>query len=113
MTLNLEQFSRLVGGATSLDVQGHIHGGLRSAPQTNTFKRFMERRYQELQQAASATKEAYEQAIAEGRVRRPAPLSMEERATGHPDNPSVQAAQRVLERRRQRQEALAATLAGE
>jgi hypothetical protein len=101
MTLNLEQFSRLVGGTTSADVLGHIHAGLRSAPQTKTHKRFMERRYHELQEAVAATKEAYEQGIVEGRILRPRPLTLEERASGHPDNPSVQAARRILERRRQ------------
>jgi len=104
-TLNLVQYAQAIGGITDADVLGHIHAGLRSAPQTKTHRRFMETKLLDLQAKRDATRAAYEQAVAEGKIRCPAPPTLEERASGHPDNPSVQAALRLLEKKKARQEA--------
>lgn len=101
--MNLAQFARATGGVTTHDVDSHIMAGLRCAPRTKTYRRYYDRKLAELQEKRNATKAAYDLAIAEGRIRRPAPLTLEEKASGHPDNPSVQAAIRLLEKCRARQ----------
>ena len=94
----LEAFAAERGLITDADVQGHIHAGLRSAPTTKTYRRWNERRLAELQAARDATKRMYEAAIASGTVK-PLLPSLERTAAGHPDNPSTQAAQRVIAKR--------------
>lgn len=99
MIMNLQQFAASRGLVTDAEVQGHLHAGLRSAPQTKTFKRFFDRKLLELQQARDETRRLYEEAIALGEIQRPEPLSLAEKAQGHPDNPATQAALRVLAKR--------------
>jgi hypothetical protein len=98
--MNLVQFAQATGGTTTADVDGHIHAGLRSAPQTKTYKRFYDRTLVELQAKRDATTKAYELAVAEGRVRRPEPRTLEEKAAGDPGMPSTQAAMRLLAKRK-------------
>ncbi len=105
--MSLVQFAHATGGVVTADVDSHLIAGLRCAPRTKTFRRFYDRKLMDLQAKRDATTAAYEQAIAEGRIRRPAPLTLEEKASGHPDNPSVQACIRLLEKRRARQAATA------
>ena len=100
--MNLVQFAMATGGTTTADVDGHIHAGLRSAPQTKTHKRFHEGTLLELQEKRDATVEAYELAIAEGWIHRPEPTTLQERAVGDPDMPSTQAAMRLLAKRKAR-----------
>lgn len=103
--MNLVQFARATGGVTTADVDSHIIAGLRCAPLTKTFRRFYYRMLAELQEKRDSTTAAYERAIAEGQILRPVLFTLEEKASGHPDNPSVQACIRLLERRRARQAA--------
>ena len=72
-------------------VQGHIHAGLRSAPQTKPYRRWFARRLAELQ---AERDEALAALV-------PEPRDLEKAAAGHPDNESTQAAQRLLAKRRQ------------
>lgn len=101
-TQNIYEFARLRGLVTDADVQGHTHAGLRSAPQTKTYKRFYERKLLELLNAWGATKKAYEAAIEAGEILRPARRTTEEIAQGHPDLASTQAALRILAKREAR-----------
>lgn len=98
--MSLEAFARLHGLTTTADVQGHIHAGLRSKPTTKTYQRWYDRRLAELSAARDATEAAYRAAVAAGAVREPTVLErLHATAAGHPDNPSVAAAQRVLAKR--------------
>lgn len=100
---SLDQFAAERGLVTDAEVQGHIHAGLRCAPDTKTFRRFFSRRLTELQNARDAVRDQYREAIARGEVRdftREEALAMT--AGGHDDNPAVQAARRILEKRGQR-----------
>jgi hypothetical protein len=96
----LAQFASRNGLVTTADVDGHIHAGLRSKPQTKTYQRFYDKKLDELQTARDQTSAAYQDAIASGEVRGP---SATERliatANGHEDNSATQAARRVLEKR--------------
>ena len=99
--ISLEAWAARQGGRiTDSHVDGHIHAGLRSAPTTKTYRRWNELELRRLQTASDETKRLYEAAIARGEIRSPKSLSRRERleltAAGHPDNPSVQAARRLL-----------------
>jgi len=98
--LSLEAWAARQGRTTDAAVHGHIHAGLRSAPTTKTYKRWNERELSRLQNASDETKRLYAAAVARGEIRSPQSLSRRERleltAAGHPDNPSVQAARRIL-----------------
>ena len=99
--MTLEQFARKHGLITDADVQGHIHAGLRSAPTTKTYARWNAAKLAELQQARDATRAAYNEAISRGEIRKPDYWErIEAKANGHDDNPSVQAARRLLQKRR-------------
>lgn len=102
-SLNLEQFAREFGGKTDADVQGHIHAGLRSAPQTKTYKRFFERKLKELQEARDETRARYRAALERGEFKAPAPPSLEETALG--EDAAAAAARRVLAKRAARRNA--------
>ena len=97
--LNLEQFAKLHGLTTTADVESHIHAGLRSAPQTKTFKRFYANGLLRRQEERDRTKAAYAAAIASGEILAPPEPTLVDRASGHPDNHSVQAARRLLLKR--------------
>lgn len=102
--LNLVQFAQEIGGVTSYDVESHIHGALRSKPAAKTFQRWFDRRLAELQAARDRTVALYRAEVAAGRIIEPR-RTLEDIASGHPDNPSVQAARRLLEKKRLRSHA--------
>lgn len=82
-------------------VDAHIHAGLRSARTTKSFRRWYLSELQRLQDLRDATVEGYRAAVARGEVIDPASNRVERllrTARGHPDNPSVQAARRIVER---------------
>lgn len=96
---NLVQFAAERGMVTDADVASHIHAGLRSMPTTKTYKRWNEKQTDRLKGLRDETKRAYEAALVAGEVVAPPKPTTEEIALGHPDNPSVQAARRLLERK--------------
>lgn len=98
-TVNLEQFAASRWLETRAHVQGHIHAGLRSAPTTKTYRRWYERELRRLIAASQETERAYAEAIASGEIVGPdmsRVAQLERTAAGHPDNPSTQAARRLL-----------------
>ena len=99
--ITFEQFMSLHGLNGDYDVQGHIHAGLRSVPDSKTYKRWYMRRLQELQDRRDAMRDQarhmYDEAIERGEIRKPTRLeSLKEKAQGHPDNTQVMAARRLL-----------------
>lgn len=99
MTLN--QFLGENGYATDYEVLGHIHAGLRSAPQTKTYKKWNERKLNELYKSREAGVAAYREAIAAGLIKDPqSAMSRLDRlrlsASGHEDLASTHAARRLL-----------------
>lgn len=98
-TQNLAQFAAERGLVTEHDVQSHIHAGLRSAPTTKSYARWFEKRLAALQKARDETRAAYDAAVLAGELTPPARPTLEEKASGHPDNPSTQAARRLLAKR--------------
>lgn len=81
------------------ELRGHIHAGLRSAPTTKSYKRWYDRRLNELFAMREAAYREYYAAVDSGEIVVSKPSRIERlRATaaGHPDNPSVQAARRLL-----------------
>jgi len=96
--MNLTQFADETAGVTDSDVFMHINAGLRSAPTSGSYKRRFDAETSRLQAVRDATAAAYRAEIAAGRIVEPT-ISLEERADGHPDNRSTQAARRLLERR--------------
>lgn len=95
--MNLEQYAQMTNGKTRLDVQGHIHAGLRNAPNTKTYKRFFAKKLAELQDAADRTRADYYAAIERGEIVPPPKASLEEIA--EQDDDAGEAAKRVLKRR--------------
>jgi len=102
--LSFVQWAKENGFVTDADVQAHIHAGLRSAPSTKTFGTWYHQRLTMLQTLRDYAKQEYVKAIESGEITEPRKLSLEEKADGHPDNPSVQAAKRILEKKRIKQE---------
>ena len=102
-TTTFEQFCRERGLVGDGEVQGHIHAGLRSAPNTTAYRRRHTTRLIQLQDARDAARALYRAAIAQGEIRE---ATREERlaitAAGHDDNPSTQAARRVIAKRKTR-----------
>lgn len=98
--MTLEQFAAARGLKTTADVDAHIHAGLRSAPQTKTYKRWNERALADLQAQRDETARLYREAVARGVIRPPSSLErLIANANGHDDNESVQAARRILAKR--------------
>lgn len=97
--MTFAEFATSRGLTTDYDVQGHIHAGLRSAPQTKTYRRWNARKLEELQNARDEAKRLYQAAVDAHEITTPV-LSSTERllmiANGHPDNESTQAARRLL-----------------
>lgn len=93
---NLVQFAQERGLITMYEARSHIHAGLRSAPQTKTYQRWNEAETKRLLDAAIETERLYAEAIARGEIELPAKPTREERAAGHPDLASTQAAIRLL-----------------
>ncbi len=98
--LNYTQFAGKHGFATDYDVQGHLHAGLRCAPQTKTYQSWYKKRLQELWESREQGLIAYWSAVGAGEISAPHALSRLERlqksASGHQDLPSTQAAKRLL-----------------
>lgn len=99
---SLATFARERGLVTMADARGHIHAGLRSAPQTKRFSKWYENETRRLLIEAGRTESLYQAAIEAGTIVAPARASLEEIANGHPDLESTHAARRVLEKRRAR-----------
>lgn len=100
---SLYEYCRTHGLTTTADVDAHIHAGLRSKPQSKSFDRWYYGTLSRLQTERDAAIRAYEEAIAAGLIRDFTPderLAL--KADGHDDNPSVQAARRVLAKRKGR-----------
>ncbi|MNR71241.1 hypothetical protein D3C71_18550 [compost metagenome] len=98
--LTLAQWARQKGLVLSDAVDAHIHAGLRSAPRTKTFRRWYFAELTRLQDLRDQTLEMYRAAVERGEVVNPDSNRLERlvrTASGHPDNPSVQAARRILE----------------
>lgn len=97
--MTLVQFAVERGLTTTADVQAHIHAGLRSMPTSKTYARWNKQKLEQLQDERDATAVAYRAAIAAGEIQEPKQTGLDalrEKAAGHPDNPSVQAAKRLL-----------------
>jgi hypothetical protein len=80
-------------------VDAHIHAGLRSAPRTKTYRRWYFSELQRLQDLRDKTVALYREAVEKGEVIDPNSSRIDRlrrTAKGHPDNPSVQAARRIL-----------------
>lgn len=93
----LEAFARERGLVTTADVDSHIHAGLRSKPQTRTYQRWYDNELTRLQAARDETMRLYRAEIEAGRLVAPTALDRyAATAAGHPDNPSTQAAKRML-----------------
>ena len=97
--MSLARFAQERGLKTMYDVRSHIHAGLRSAPQTKTYQRWYEAETKRLLAAAAETEAMYRKAIADGDIAEPRAATLEEKAQGHPDLASTQAAIRLLEKR--------------
>lgn len=101
--LTIAQFAAEHGLVTSADVESHIHAGLRSKPQTKTYDRWFARELARLQNERDATTAAYRRAVEAGDIRpHSAAEQLNAAASGHEDNISTQAAQRVLAKRQER-----------
>lgn len=98
------QFAIRLGLVDDHDVEGEIHGNLGWRPGTKSHARRTTNRLRELMAARDAAKAQYRAEVAAGRVREPEP-SLEAKAAGHDDNPSVQAARSVLAKRAARKAA--------
>lgn len=101
--MTIYDFARETGGVTDADVDGHLHAGLRAAGQPKTYHRWFAKRLKELQDARTTTLAAFYGAIERGEIRPPTEQEkLKASAKGHPDNESVRAAQRLLEKKRLR-----------
>jgi len=88
------------GTTGDADVDGHIHAGLRSAPDTKSYRRWHAWRLRTLQDERDASRSAWREAIERGLIREP---TSDERlraiAGGHEDNAATHAARRVMDKR--------------
>ena len=102
LSMTYTDFASKHGYATDYAVQGHIHAGLRSAPQTKTYQRWYSRTLSTLWESRERGLKAYWSAVEAGEIMPPPVLSRLERlqkgANGHPDLPSTQASRRLLTR---------------
>ena len=102
--LTFDQFMAREGLGSDNEVQMHIHAGMRSAPDTKTYKRWFAARLAELQSNRDAERalafRMYCQGLDDGRYRQPTHQEkLIDTAKGHPHNLSVQAARRLLMKR--------------
>lgn len=93
---SLAQFAKEVGGCTEADVQSHLHAGMRSLPNGKSAKLKYMRELGRLWCLRTKTTRLYQAAIESGDFKRPGKPTLEEIASGHPDNPSTQAAARLI-----------------
>lgn len=99
--MNLTQFATSQGLPTSHDVESHIHAGLRSKPTTRTYQRWFDAELARLQAGRDKAVRIFREMVAQGLIiDADADVDLERKTQGHPDNPSVQAARRLLEKRR-------------
>lgn len=100
--LSYVEFAALHGLVTDYDVQGHIHAGLMAAHMPASYHRRYRRRLTDLQDQRAAGMDRYRQAIESGEILPPRTMTarerLEQKAQGHDDLPSVQAARRILAR---------------
>lgn len=98
MTYN--QYAKEYGFVTDYEVLGHIHAGLMAAHMPKIYHARFQAKLRELQDGRAQGQKAYQSAIDSGEVMPPKELSyieeMTERAKGHPDLPSTQAALRLI-----------------
>lgn len=97
--LTLTEWATRKGLVLTEAVDAHIHAGLRSAPKTKTYKRWYFSELLRLQDLRDKTVALYREAVEKGEVIDPSANRMERlrrTAMGHSDNPSVQAARRIL-----------------
>lgn len=98
--MSLEQFAYQTKGKTRADTMSFaIEVSRQPHGRTKAGDRRHEARYRELDAQVKATEAAYRRAIASGKIKPPSD-SLERKAQGHPDNPAVQAAKRLLEKRK-------------
>lgn len=100
---NIVQFCKMHGFSTDYDVLGHIHAGLRSAPQTKTYQRWNEKTLAGLKASRDAGIKAYRLAVERGDVVPPPKQTWEELAA-YPETERGQAAARLIEKRAARRE---------
>lgn len=97
------QYAARHGLVTDYDVQSHIHGGLMAAHMPNSYHRRYKKRLAELQEERAKGISKYREAISRGEIVEPRKRGlmeeMKEKAKGHPDLASVQAARRLCEKR--------------
>lgn len=99
--MNLTQYAVSVGLPTTADVQSHVHAGLRSKPTTKTYQRRFDAELRRLQAGRDEAVRRFRAAVAAGEiVDADSDVDLERKASGHPDNPSTQAARRLLAKRR-------------
>jgi len=101
--MTFERFVFIHGLIGNCEVEMHIHAALRCRPQTKSFERRHTKELERLQAARDAARALYRAALQRGEIRAPtARESILATAAGHPDNPSTQAAIRVLAKREAR-----------
>lgn len=105
--MSLEEFASKTGGKTRADSMGlAIEMSRQPNGRTKAGDRRNEKRLKELQNQVSNTKAQYEAAIKSGQIKAPV-HSIARTAQGHPDNPAVQAAQRLMAKNAARKAAAA------
>jgi hypothetical protein len=94
--MSIEEFARKTGGTTSADRMSlAIEASRRPHGVTKANSRRYEQAYRNMDAKVKSTERAYQEAIKSGRIKAPT-NSLARTAQGHPDNPAVQAAQRLL-----------------
>ncbi len=99
--LTLAEYAHKKGLTFTDAVDGHIHAGLRSAPTSKKYRRWYMSELARLQDLRDKTVDMYRAAVDRGEVINPEASRIErlmKTANGHPDNPSVQAARRIIKR---------------
>jgi len=97
--MSLEEFAAKTGGKTRSDTMGlAIEASRRPHGVTKASDRRFEKSFNELSAQVRDTKAKYEAAIKSGKIKAPPAFDTRRVAQGHPDNPAVQAAQRILEK---------------
>lgn len=82
--------------ALDAEVQGHIHAGLRSAPQTKTYTKWWWARLSELQDKRDAARTAWREVAP---PEAPYTQNLIAAANGHEDLESTQAARRLCQKK--------------
>jgi hypothetical protein len=94
--MSLEQFAHKTGGKTRSDTMSlAIEASRRPHGVTKANSRRYEQSFAQMSAEVAKTKASYEAAIKSGKIKAPVD-SLARKAQGHPDNPAVQAAKRLL-----------------